>query len=199
MSAPPERFDLREIAPQPWQNGAGLTREIALGGADPARFDWRLSVAEVTRDAPFSAFPGVDRCIVLLAGAGKRLRSPDGAIDHALTRPLEPFRFPGEVPLAATLAGGASRDFNVMMRRGVFRSELRCTHAAADLAGGDVSFALCIAGAWALAEDATSATTAPIEPLQALLWRAPVAPLRLEPRGAAATLLLVRLYHDRPR
>ncbi|HEY9239438.1 MAG TPA: HutD family protein, partial [Burkholderiaceae bacterium] len=55
MSGSPARIDLREIAPQAWKNGAGLTREIAFGGPGAADFDWRISVAEVARDAPFSA------------------------------------------------------------------------------------------------------------------------------------------------
>ena len=137
MSVPPERIDLRTIARQPWKNGAGLTREIAFGGTSSPSFDWRISLAEVERDAPFSAFAGVDRCIVLLRGAGMRLRSAAGAIeppiDHALTTPLAPFRFPGEVALDASLAGGPSRDFNVMTppRRLPQRGELRapCGHA----------------------------------------------------------------------
>ena len=189
-----ERFDVRALAPQRWKNGAGLTREIAFGGADPANFDWRVSVAEVERDAPFSAFPGIDRAIVLLRGAGMRLRSDDGRIDHALTEPLVPFRFPGDVPLSATLAGGASSDFNVMTRRGVFRSALSCHRAAADLDAGALGLLLCCTGAWAIGRDAPIR----LEPLQGLLWRTapgPIAVAPLDPRGA---LLLVRLCHDRP-
>ena len=87
----PERFDLRQIAPQPWKNGAGLTREIAVArnAATECGFDWRLSVAEVARDAPFSAFPGVDRCIVLLRGAGLQLGADadaDADADRKSTR-----------------------------------------------------------------------------------------------------------------
>jgi environmental stress-induced protein Ves len=191
-----ERFDLRRLAPQPWKNGAGLTREIAFGGASGTAFDWRLSVAEVERDAPFSAFPGVDRCIVLLHGAGMRLRSLDGRVDHALTEALVPFAFPGEVPLTATLVDGASRDFNVMTRRGVFRSELLWHRAAAALTAGDVTLLLCCGGEWAIATG-----TAPLilGPMQALLWREPVAPLTAEPVAGSAALLQVRLCHDRPR
>jgi environmental stress-induced protein Ves len=191
-----ERIDLREIAPQPWKNGAGLTRELAFGGPDSTAFDWRLSVAEVERDAPFSAFPGIDRCIVLLRGAGMRLRSADGRIDHALTDPLVPFPFPGEAALTATLVAGPSRDFNVMTRRGVFRSELLCHRAAAALTGGDVTLLLCCAGKWAIAAGA-----APLRlgAMQALLWRTPVDSIDAKPVGAAATLLQVRLCHDRPR
>jgi len=190
-----ERFDLRAIAPQPWKNGAGLTREIAFGGASRADFDWRLSVAEVERDAPFSAFPGIDRCIVLLRGAGMRLRSPDGRIDHALTERLAPFAFSGDIPLAATLAGGASSDFNVMTRRGVFRSELSCHRAAAELPGADVTLLLCCDGEWAVG---TRAAPLSLGPMQALLWRAPIAAIAVAPIGNSATLLQLRLCHDRP-
>ena len=188
-----ERFDVRAIAPQHWKNGAGLTREIAFAGADAASFDWRLSVAEVEHDAPFSAFPGVDRCIVLLSGGGMRLRSPDGAIDHALTEPLAPFRFSGDVALAATLAGGPSRDFNVMTRRGVFRGEVQCTHAATNIDGADAAFLLGVAGAWDVAGDPSLT----VQPMHGLLWREPVAPLRIVPRSESASLLVVRLCHDR--
>lgn len=193
MSVSPERFDLRAIAPQPWKNGAGLTREIAFGGAGGADFDWRISVAEVARDAPFSAFPGIDRCIVLLRGAGMRLRSVDAAVDHALTTPLAPFHFRGDVALDATVARGPSSDFNVMTRRGVFRSDVTCERSATEARGGDVTLLLCSAGEWQVgADEATS-----LAPMQAMLWRKPLDSLRIEPLDDAAALLVVRLCHDR--
>ncbi|MEP6876307.1 MAG: HutD family protein [Burkholderiales bacterium] len=186
----PERFDLRTIPPQPWKNGAGLTREIAFGGADAAAFDWRLSVAEVERDAPFSPFPGVDRCITLLSGAGMRLRAPDGSVDHALTTPLVPFAFSGDAALVATLAGGASTDFNVMTRRGRWCGEVSVQHDAAELPDADATLLLGCAGAW-------QAGTDTLAPLQALLWRAPRGALGIRPADAKAALLFVRLCHDR--
>jgi uncharacterized protein len=193
VSVPPERIDLRTIAPQPWKNGAGLTREIAFGGASSSSFDWRISLAEVERDAPFSAFAGVDRCIVLLRGAGMQLRSSDGAILHALTTPLAPFRFPGDVALDAALVDGPSSDFNVMTRRGICRSEVSCERHAVTLNGGDSTLLFCCAGEWSIAAD--RATT--LSPMQALLWREPIGALRVEPIGDAAALLVVRLCHDR--
>ena len=184
-----ERFDLRTIAPQPWKNGAGLTREIAFGGAHAADFDWRLSVAEVERDAPFSAFPGVDRHITLLQGAGMRLRALDGSIDHALTPPLAPFAFSGDVALAATLAGGPSTDFNVMTRRGRWRAEVSVQRDAAELADADATLLLCCSGHWRIGADA-------LAPQQALLWRTPRGALEIRPVDANAALLFVRLCHD---
>jgi environmental stress-induced protein Ves len=185
-----ERIDLRHIAQQPWKNGAGLTREIAFGGASAADFDWRLSVAEVDRDAPFSHLPGVDRCITLLTGPGMRLRSSDGSVDHRLTAALAPFHFSGDVALNATLVRGACSDFNVMTRRGRFRSEVEVHRTAASLSPGDVTLLLSVSGRWLAGADA-------IDPLQGLLWRAPLRALDIRPTAADAALLHVRLCHDR--
>jgi uncharacterized protein len=184
-----ERFDLREIAPQPWKNGAGLTREIAFGGETAVEFDWRLSVAEVGRDAPFSAFPGIDRCIVLLRGAGMRLRARDGTFDHALNAPLAPFRFAGDVALDATLLAGACSDFNVMTRRGRWRSEVSVLRDQAELQQADITLLLCAAGPWVVGGDA-------LIPLQGLIWRESAGTATVRPLDENAALLIVRLCHD---
>jgi environmental stress-induced protein Ves len=54
-----------------WRNQLGWTREIYRQPQDDADWSWRASIAEVDRDAPFSAFPGCDRELVLLAGDGQ--------------------------------------------------------------------------------------------------------------------------------
>lgn len=102
-----------------WKNGQGRTRQLAIYPADAGGDDflWRISVAEVDSAAPFSSFPGVDRQIVLLHGAGFTM-TLDKQQRHALTAPFEPFAFPGEADVEVALAGGATRDFNVMLRRG---------------------------------------------------------------------------------
>ena len=102
----------------PWKNGGGHTLEIAAHpvGADLASFAWRVSVADVTRDGAFSAFPGVDRTLVLLAGRGMRLAGAGDPLE--LLAPFEPVTFAGEVALQCTLTEGPTRDFNLMVRRG---------------------------------------------------------------------------------
>ena len=47
----------------PWKNGGGETAEILVepAGAPLDSFDWRLSMARVAADGPFSLFPGVER------------------------------------------------------------------------------------------------------------------------------------------
>jgi hypothetical protein len=108
---------------RPWKNGGGTTRDIAVSppGAALDDFDWRLSLARVDRDGPFSRFDNVDRTLVLLSGA-MTLHDQDRRID--LVR-HEPVMFEGERVLDATVAGGATLDFNVMTRRGRARHVVR--------------------------------------------------------------------------
>ncbi len=101
----------------PWKNGRGRTTEIASGppGAALETFDWRVSVADVDADGPFSRFPGVERTIVLVGGSGIRL-ALDGR-DVELRAPFEPYTFDGDEAVDCTLIAGAVRDFNLMVRR----------------------------------------------------------------------------------
>jgi environmental stress-induced protein Ves len=116
---------LRECLPVPWKNGMGRTRELAIHptGAGLDDFIWRVSVADVDSASPFSAFPGIDRHIALLAGAGFTMTLGDGEA-HALIVPFTPFAFPGEAPVSVSLEDGPTRDFNLMARRDRAQSEL---------------------------------------------------------------------------
>ena len=109
---------LTDCPPQPWKNGLGSTRQIAVhpDGAGIHDFVWRLSLAEVDSAAPFSAFPGVDRQIVLLDGGGFTMTLDDDRV-HPLTTPFVPFAFAGESKVTVALADGPTRDFNLMVRR----------------------------------------------------------------------------------
>lgn len=108
----------REIVRMSRQNEAGLDRPIP--GED---WDWRLSIAEIERDAPFSAFPGIDRELVLLSGNGLRLRFDDGEV-HELLPPHDKLRFAGERAVQGELLDGLTHDFNLMWRRDRVRAEL---------------------------------------------------------------------------
>ena len=193
---PAERFDLATLAAQPWKNGGGLTREIATHppGAGFDDFEWRLSVAEVARDGPFSAFPGVDRILVLLRGAGMRLLRDDTV--HALDRPGAAFAFGGETPIDAQLVAGPTTDFNVMTRRGRWSAEVAVLDARAHVAHADALLLLSGAGEWIVGADDADALAS----WQGLLWRQPAGPQPVRPRqpSAASWLLAVRLCHDRP-
>ncbi|WP_338695527.1 HutD family protein [Streptomyces sp. Q6] len=100
-----------------WKNGGGVTREIAGApqGAGMADFRWRVSLAEVAADGPFSAFPGVDRTLTMVEGDGMEL-TVDGRVTLVDT-PYAPRDFPGDVPTGCRLLGAPVVNFNVMWRR----------------------------------------------------------------------------------
>jgi environmental stress-induced protein Ves len=100
-----------------WKNGLGWTREVLRWPLDSTDWDWRVSIAEVDKGGPFSAFPGVDRELVLLAGEGMRLDFDDGE-SVELRPPHDRHRFAGERALSAELFNGPTQDFNLMWRRG---------------------------------------------------------------------------------
>ena len=111
---------------QPWKNGLGRTRQIAVhpAGAGADDFVWRVSIAEVDSAAPFSRFPGIDRQIALLDGNGFTMTFDDNRV-HSLTTPFTPFAFAGEAKVAVTLVDGPTRDFNLMVRRARAQGELQ--------------------------------------------------------------------------
>lgn len=113
---------LERITPQPWRNGGGLTRELL---AWPRADEWlaRVSVAEIMRDGPFSAYPGIERWFAVVAGDGVVLRWPDRRA--VLTPSSEPLRFDGAAPPRAELPGGATHDLNLMLRRDAASGTLR--------------------------------------------------------------------------
>lgn len=110
----------------PWKNGKGLTEEIMAfpTGSTVEDFDWRLSIAHVGEDGPFSLFPGVDRSIALLDGEGLRLDLPDG--DSTELAPYgQPFAFAGEWTISSTNLDGPTIDLNMMTRRGRYQHLMR--------------------------------------------------------------------------
>lgn len=106
----------------PWKNGGGETVEIAVSPPEAALsdFDWRVSMATVATDGPFSIFAGIDRTLSILEGDGMAL-AIDGAEPRVLTTASEPLSFPADVAVSATLPGGPITDLNVMTRRARLR------------------------------------------------------------------------------
>ncbi len=123
---------LKDALPQPWRNGGGVTHELLAwaparaGGNHQAgnaqHTDWvvRVSVADITQDGPFSAFPGIDRCFTVLQGPGVVL-TLRGADLH-LTPDSEPLTFDGADAPGCRLIGGATRDLNLMVRQSTGRA-----------------------------------------------------------------------------
>ncbi|WP_343313861.1 HutD family protein [Brucella sp. BE17] len=104
----------------PWKNGAGVTRELALHEDEALHSDflWRISIATVDRDGPFSTFSSIDRTIAVLRGEGMILESPSQRV--TMSSGGAPFCFDGETPIVAIIINGETTDLNAMTRRGFF-------------------------------------------------------------------------------
>jgi environmental stress-induced protein Ves len=99
-----------------WKNDGGWTTQIARSDDPPGDdFHWRVSIAEIETDGPFSSFPGVARDLLLLEGNGIELDIDDHA-PLRLSRRFERAHFKGESRVQCRLLAGATRDFNVMAR-----------------------------------------------------------------------------------
>lgn len=125
---------LEEVFPTPWRNGGGSTRELLTW---PHKDEWsaRVSIAQIAQAGPFSAYPGVTRWFSVLSGEGVTLRV-DGQ-ERELDRQSDPLRFDGSAAVDCTLAGGATEDFNLMLRgregslrRLTGRQEIACRKGA---------------------------------------------------------------------
>ncbi len=103
----------------PWKNGGGETIEMLVHpeGAELGAFQWRISMASVATNGPFSLFDGIDRTLCVLEGG--RLVLDFGNSTTVLDPDTAPFSFRGDVTVAGSVPDGPIVDLNVMTRRGV--------------------------------------------------------------------------------
>jgi environmental stress-induced protein Ves len=107
-----------------WKNGKGSTKELLFENIDREEFfAWRLSMAPVTEDGPFSDFSGYHRTLILIEGNGIELRHNNGQTDR-LVRRFDFANFDGGWITEAILQQGKITDFNVMTRQGVCAAKL---------------------------------------------------------------------------
>lgn len=111
-----------DLKPEPWRNGGGVTRELAsrplAASAQDGAWDWRVSIADLTKAGDFSPFPGMER--VLTVVEGELLLLIVGGTEHPLEK-YRPFRFSGEAASSAALPTGDIRNLNVITRAGAYK------------------------------------------------------------------------------
>lgn len=133
----------------PWQNGGGITHEVARApeAAESSEFTWRISMAELAGDGPFSALPGVDRIIALIDGQWMAL-TVDG--ERQVLQREQPLSFSGDSRVTCEVPG-ASRDLNVMTRRGRATATLEMLPPTdgrrVEPGGADLVVLVCVTGA----------------------------------------------------
>ena len=189
----PHRFHVDHLQAMPWKNGGGVTREIVCQpmGSGISDFDWRVSIAHIASDGPFSAFPGVDRIITLLSGGGVHLKSKDHDVNHLLNEPLLPFAFKGETNINASLLDEDCHDFNVMTRRSTCSNvSLKIVRTACDWPTSSHGLFLAVHGHWQL----NGSNDEHLAPQQGLWWSDSSLAWKLLPQSPDATLIALNLH-----
>jgi environmental stress-induced protein Ves len=184
-----QRFHRRQLPRQPWKNGAGKTREIVCqpAGASIDDFDWRVSIADLRADGPFSCFASVERTMVLLDGSGVHLGSHCGAVDHTLDQALQPFVFDGGLRIQARLLGGPSEDLNIMTRHGRCRARVDTVQGRTSQ-GAASGVLLVLSGRWH-----APALGLSLDRDEGLWWAGLTRLQVFEPHDPAAKALLIRI------
>ncbi len=193
---------LARFAAQVWRNGGGTTRPLA-GHADGG---WRISLADVTRNGPYSRFPGMTRLSLIVSGAGVTLRDGDRTVVLPPGRTVD---YEGDMAWDASLDDGPVVALNTMAAQGRFVARIvALTDAQPDsttVPTGVFALVLTLGGrcAWSAAESFTDNDTAhgTLDPTEVLTRNADGPPLCLAPlasahgNGLCAALVTIEPVH----
>ncbi len=125
----------------PWANGRGTSYEIASDRSEAGEWTWRLAMAPVNEDGPFSRIECVNRSLAVVEGAGMLL-----SVDRKKLQclPMQVVRFRGDAVTEAALTDGPIMDINLMVRRKEAEGEMAMVSDAGLLNG--VSIVVAVGG-----------------------------------------------------
>ncbi len=125
----------------PWANGRGTSYEIASDRSEAGEWTWRLAMAPVNEDGPFSRIECVNRSLAVVEGAGMFL-----SVDRKKLQclPMQVVRFRGDAVTEAALTDGPIMDINLMVRRKEAEGEMAMVSDAGLLNG--VSIVVAVGG-----------------------------------------------------
>jgi environmental stress-induced protein Ves len=183
----------RDCKTTQWKNGGGSTTEIAIEPANASLedFDWRISMAVVASDGPFSNFPGIDRTLTVIKGNSLILTVGD-AMPVTLATGTAPVSFQGDRPTAARLTDGEITDLNVMTRSNRFRHTLLrvSTSMSCEFGDNDTAVVLSLDGATRVVAGQDRITLDHGD--TALIDRATTADFRIEPAANNCYLIWLK-------
>jgi environmental stress-induced protein Ves len=139
----------------PWRNGTGTTTVVAEGPTSAGTTEplWRVSIATISRSAPFSEFVGVDRLLMPLSEAGLDLVVDGRRVRVERSSVLA---FAGESEVEAVDVVSPGLDLNLMTRRGRAEGRLSAVRVPAvlEVAEHEVVVAVVVAGEVRVGDDA---------------------------------------------
>ena len=98
----------------PWANGLGTSYEVASDRNADGEWTWRVAIAPVVEDGPFSSLSGVDRELVVIEGNGMVL-DVDGISVECM--PNQVVQFSGDSTTFARLVDKPVVDLGLMTVR----------------------------------------------------------------------------------
>lgn len=113
----------------PWKNGGGVTREIACH-KQQNKMIWRLSIAEVLADGPFSTFEDHHRILTVIKGDGMRLVSEQSEIEANLRQPVS---FDGSEAIYGYCKSKPIFNFNLIFDPKAIAADVQVMHDLASL------------------------------------------------------------------
>jgi environmental stress-induced protein Ves len=132
-----QRFD--EHRAMPWANGLGTSYEVASDRNADGEWTWRVAIAPVVLDGPFSVMPGVDREMVVIEGNGMVLNVDSESVK---CEPGQVVRFFGDSVTIASLVDGPVVDLGLMTVRDSVIGSMVVIADAGDVAESDVIVAV---------------------------------------------------------
>ena len=132
-----QRFD--EHRAMPWANGLGTSYEVASDRNVDGVWTWRVAIAPVVLDGPFSVMPGVDRELVVIEGNGMVLNVDDESVK---CMPGQVVRFSGDSVTIARLVDGPTVDLGLMTVRGSVTGSMLVVVDVGDVTDSNVIVAI---------------------------------------------------------
>ena len=123
----------------PWANGRGTSYEIVSDRNESDEWTWRLAMAPVNEDGPFSRIECVNRFLAVIQGNGMLLSVDRKKIQ---CRPMQVVRFRGDAITDAMLTDGPITDINLMIRRKEADGEMTIVAEAGQLRGTSIVVAI---------------------------------------------------------
>ena len=123
----------------PWANGLGTSYEVASDRNADGEWTWRVAIAPVVLDGPFSVMPGVDREMVVIEGNGMVLNVDSESVK---CEPGQVVRFFGDSVTIASLVDGPVVDLGLMTVRDSVIGSMVVTADAGDVIETDVLVAI---------------------------------------------------------
>ena len=122
------------IPPNAWRNGAGTARTL-LQWPSPENFQVHVALADITRDSPFSHYPGMQRWFQALSEEPVVL--VHGAHSVTLNVASAPHEFEGGDAPRAELQGGPIQDLSFMGPACAGHARMQALSEGEDIIGAD--------------------------------------------------------------